>query len=89
MYSICVLLNMCIRDKTNKKQTHTIKNIFFQFALKIINKIKTFILHSLKLAAVCMLPLTAATRKLEQSSTVQRYQNSGIESIHSGASKMF
>ena len=34
--------------------TRTIINSFIQLALKIINKIKTFILHSLKFAAVCI-----------------------------------
>ena len=71
-------------------------NIFIiKLALKIINKIKTFILHSLKFAAVCVQPLTAAVRKLSSAvinfSTVSDnlflQQNSEIESIHSGASK--
>ena len=64
MYSMCTIITTCIRDKTNTKQTHTIINIFIQLALKIINRIKTFILHSLEFAAVRMLPFTAATRKL-------------------------
>ena len=57
--TVCVLLTTCIRDKTNTKQTHTILNIFIQLALKIINKIKTFILHLLKFSTLCMLPHTA------------------------------
>ena len=62
--TVCVLLTTCIRDKTNTKQTHTIINIFIQLGLKIINKIKKFILHLLKFAALYILPLTAATCKL-------------------------
>ena len=54
--TICVPLATCIRDKTNTKQTYTILNIFIQLAIKIIEKIKTFFLHLLKFAAVCMLP---------------------------------
>ena len=70
----CVPLPTCIIDKTNTKQTHTI--------------IIIFILHSLKFAAVCMLPLTAAARKLSTvSDSLFSQQNSGIESIHSGAPK--
>ena len=57
--TVCVLLTTCIRDETNTKQTYTILNIFIQSALKIINKIKTFILHLLKFATLCMLPQTA------------------------------
>ena len=48
--TVSVLLITCMRDKTNTKQTHTIINIFIQSALKIINKIKIFILHLLKYA---------------------------------------
>ena len=93
--TVCVPLPTCIRDKTNTKQTHAIINIFIQLAVKIINKLKPFILHSCKFAAVYMLPLTASTRKLSWAvinfSTVSdslfSQQNSGIASIHSGASK--
>ena len=95
--TVCVSSPTCIyiRDKTITKQTHTIINILIQLAVKMKNKIKPFILHSFKFAAVYMLPLTASTRKLSWAvinfSTVSdslfSQQHSGIASIHSGASK--
>ena len=50
--TVCVPLPTCITDKTNTKQTHTIINIFIKFAIKIINNIKTFILHSFGFAYI-------------------------------------
>ena len=67
---MCTINYMYIQEI---KQTHTILYVFvlglfylcfIQLALKIIDKIKTFFLHLLKFAAVCILPLTVAIHKL-------------------------